>query len=171
MLGGCSSINAMIPRGNPATTWARGQIGLRRSLPCSSVTKLEPGASAYRGVDTVATCAIPIRCPAAFIQACQQVGLPLNDDHNGAAQKGSGSIASRRRMVSDTAPPLPSSRLQTVTTCRSKPMPSPSACCSTQAPVAYCRTDRRSATANREVIVSGGHQLAATPDALGHRRW
>ena len=154
MLGGCSSINAMIyQRGNPKDYdhWASlGNQGWSYAdlLPLFKRSEnFEPGASEYHGVGgplNVADLRDPNPLSRAFIQACQQVGLPLNDDH----RKGSGSIASRRRTVNDTALPLlTSSQLRAVTTCGSKPMLSPAACCSTAsvAPVwPICRRDRRS---------------------------
>ena len=100
MLGGCSSINAMIyQRGNPKDYdhWASlGNQGWSYAdlLPLFKRSEnFEPGASEYHGVGgplNVADLRDPNPLSRAFIQACQQVGLPLNDDHNGAAQEGFG---------------------------------------------------------------------------------
>jgi choline dehydrogenase-like flavoprotein len=95
-LGGCSSINAMIyQRGNPGNYdyWAaQGNQGWSYSdlLPLfKRLENFEPGASAYHGAGgplNVADLRDPNPLSRAFLQACQQVALPLNDD-NGAAQK------------------------------------------------------------------------------------
>ncbi len=100
MLGGCSSINAMIyQRGNPGDYdhWAAlGNQGWSYAdlLPLfKRLENFEPGASAYHGAGgplNVADLRDPNPLSRAFVQACQQVGLPLNDDHNGARQEGFG---------------------------------------------------------------------------------
>ena len=99
-LGGCSSINAMIyQRGNRADYdhWAAlGNQGWSYMdlLPLfKRLENFEPGASAYHGTGgplNVADLRDPNPLSRAFVQACEQVGLPLNDDHNGAKQEGFG---------------------------------------------------------------------------------
>lgn len=100
VLGGCSSINAMIyQRGNPRDydTWAElGNPGwsYRELLPYfKKLEHFEPGASEYHatgGPVNVSPPRDPNPMSQAMLQACQQVGLPLNDDHNGARQEGFG---------------------------------------------------------------------------------
>lgn len=100
MLGGCSSINAMIyQRGNPGDYdhWAalgNKGWGYADLLPLfKRLENFEPGESAYHGAGgplNVADPRDPNPLSKAFVQACQQVGLPLNDDHNGAKQEGFG---------------------------------------------------------------------------------
>jgi choline dehydrogenase len=99
-LGGCSSINAMIyQRGNPGDYDHWAALGNRgwsyaELLPLfKRLENFEPGASAYHGAGgplNVADLRDPNPLSRAFVQACQQVGLPLNDDHNGAEQEGFG---------------------------------------------------------------------------------
>ncbi len=100
MLGGSSSINAMIyQRGNPLDydRWANlGNAGwsYRDVLPYfKSLENYYGGASEYHGVDGP-LCVNKLRSPNPlskhFVRACKQVGLPLNDDFNGATQEGFG---------------------------------------------------------------------------------
>lgn len=100
VLGGCSSINAMIyQRGNPRDydTWAElGNPGwsYREVLPYfKRLEHFEPGASEYHATGGPVNVTTPRSLnpiSQALLQASQQVGLPLNDDHNGARQEGFG---------------------------------------------------------------------------------
>ena len=99
-LGGSSSINAMIyTRGHPSDydQWAaRGNPGwdYQSVLPyfrCSE--RQQRGADAWHGADgTMDVVDTNFRFPAssAFVQACGEAGLPLNNDMNGAQQEGCG---------------------------------------------------------------------------------
>ena len=171
MLGGCSSINAMIyQRGNPKAYdhWASlGNQGWGYADLLSLFKRLEnfePGASAYHGVGgplNVADLRDPNPLSRAFIQACQQVGLPLNDDHNGAAQEGFGfyRVTQKDGQRHSTAaaylkPATSRDNLRVETDALAKRLLFDGKRCTG---VAYLQNGQAvEATANREVIVSGG---------------
>lgn len=100
MLGGSSSINAMIyQRGHRADydQWAAlGNPGWSYAdvLPYfKRAEHQERGADAFHGVDgplNVAELRSPNPMSLAFVQAGQEIGLPYNHDFNGAAQEGVG---------------------------------------------------------------------------------
>ena len=100
MLGGSSSMNAMIyQRGHRQCydDWAaQGNHGWDYDdvLPFfKRLEHFEPGANAYHGSggpQNVANLRGPQPLSRAFVAACAEAGLPLNDDHNGATQEGFG---------------------------------------------------------------------------------
>ena len=99
-LGGSSSINAMIyTRGHPwdYDHWAElGNEGWDFQSVLPAFKKAERqcrGADVYHGdTGTMDVSDTNFHFPVsdAFLQACQQAGLPLNDDMNGATQEGCG---------------------------------------------------------------------------------
>ena len=171
MLGGCSSINAMIyQRGNPKDYdhWASlGNQGWSYAdlLPLFKRSEnFEPGASEYHGVGgplNVADLRDPNPLSRAFIQACQQVGLPLNDDHNGAAQEGFGfyRVTQKDGQRHSTAaaylkPAMSRDNLRVETDALASRLLFDGKRCTG---VAYLQKGQAvEATANREVIVSSG---------------
>jgi choline dehydrogenase len=100
MYGGSSSINAMIfQRGNPANynRWAElGNEGWAWEdvLPYfKKAQNQERGASEYHGVGgpiNTANVRDPNPLSLAFVKACEEQGLPLNDDFNAGKQEGFG---------------------------------------------------------------------------------
>ncbi|HEX5504755.1 MAG TPA: choline dehydrogenase [Thermomicrobiales bacterium] len=100
VLGGSSSINAMVyQRGNPADYdgWAAlGNEGWSWAevLPFfKKAQNQERGESEHHGVGgpvNVADLRDPNPLSLAFVQACAERRLPLNDDFNGASQEGFG---------------------------------------------------------------------------------
>lgn len=100
MYGGTSSINAMIyQRGHPSNydDWAAlGNDGWAWAdvLPYfKKAQNQERGGSDYHGVGgpiNVADLRDPNPLSKAFVTACEEQGLPLNDDFNGASQDGFG---------------------------------------------------------------------------------
>ena len=100
MFGGSSSINAMIfQRGNPADydRWAElGNEGWSWEdvLPYfKKAQNQERGASEYHGVGgpiNTADLRDPNPLSFVFIKACEEQGLPLNDDFNSGRQEGFG---------------------------------------------------------------------------------
>ncbi len=101
VIGGGSSINAMIfTRGNPADydRWAEeeGCPGWSFSEIRQYFVRSEGNsvlASDYHGTDGplgVSNMPDPQRITLAFVQSCQQYGMPYNPDFNGAQQEGAG---------------------------------------------------------------------------------
>jgi choline dehydrogenase len=100
VLGGTSSLNAMIYiRGNRADydEWAAMGLegwGYDDVLPYfKRAEDNERGANRYHGTGgPLSVCASRSMHPVveAFVEACEQVGIPRNDDHNGATQEGAG---------------------------------------------------------------------------------
>jgi choline dehydrogenase len=100
VLGGTSSLNAMIYiRGNRADYdgWAaQGLAGWSYEdvLPYfKRAEDNERGASRYHGTGgplSVSESRSMHPVVEAFVEACEQVGIPRNDDHNGATQDGAG---------------------------------------------------------------------------------
>ena len=99
VMGGCSSINAMVyTRGNPAdyNSWANlGNPGWSYQDVLPIFKKAENnecfGATEYRGVGgplNVAYLRSPSPINDAFIAACEQSGIPKNPDYNAARQFG-----------------------------------------------------------------------------------
>ena len=100
VLGGSSSVNAMIyirgqpqdyehwaAQGNPGWSWSDVLPYFKRA------EHNERGADAWHGSGgplNVMDLRSPNRHGAAFIQAAQQTGIPLNPDFNGARQEGAG---------------------------------------------------------------------------------
>ncbi len=115
MLGGCSSLNAMIyVRGNRADydTWRDGGCagwGFDDLLPYFlRAEDNERGASGWHGVGgPLAVSENRSRNPMsdAFLEACAQAGLPANDDFNGPTQDGVGyyQVTQRRGRRCSTA--------------------------------------------------------------------
>jgi choline dehydrogenase len=99
-LGGSSSLNAMIyMRGNRADydEWAAmglGGWGYEDVLPYfKRAEDNERGANRYHGVGgplAVSESRSMHPIVEAFVEACEQVGIPRNDDLNGATQEGAG---------------------------------------------------------------------------------
>src|SRR5919197_441248 len=100
VLGGSSSINAMIYiRGNRADydEWAAMGLdgwGYEDVLPYfKRAEDNERGANRYHGVGgplSVSESRSMHPVVEAFVEACEQVGIPRNDDLNGATQEGAG---------------------------------------------------------------------------------
>jgi len=100
VLGGSSSLNAMIyQRGNPANydSWARvGNEGWAWEDVKSYFLKSENqerGVNEHHGVGgpmNVADLRDPNLLSQAFVKACEEQGLPLNEDFNGDTQEGFG---------------------------------------------------------------------------------
>lgn len=101
VIGGGSSINAMVfTRGNPADydRWAEeeGCPGWSFSEIQRYFVRSEGNAvlaSDYHGTDGplgVSNLPDPQRVTLAFVQSCQQYGMPYNPDFNGAQQEGTG---------------------------------------------------------------------------------
>jgi choline dehydrogenase-like flavoprotein len=100
VLGGSSSLNAMIYiRGNRADydEWAAMGLdgwGYEDVLPYfKRAEDNERGANRYHGVGgplAVSESRSMHPVVEAFVDACEEVGIPRNDDHNGAVQEGAG---------------------------------------------------------------------------------
>src|SRR3954447_3546778 len=100
VLGGSSSLNAMIYiRGNPADydEWAAMGCdgwGYEDVLPYfKRAEDNERGANRYHGAGgplAVSESRSMHPIVEAFVEACEQVGIPRNDDLNGATQEGAG---------------------------------------------------------------------------------
>ena len=99
VMGGSSSVNAMVyTRGNPHdyNTWSSlGNAGWSYQDVLPYFKKSEHnecfGANAYRGVGgplNVSYLRSPSPINQAFIQACNEQGIPFNPDYNGATQFG-----------------------------------------------------------------------------------
>ena len=170
-LGGCTAINAMIyQRGHPKDYdhWAAlGNRGWSYAdlLPLfKRMENFEPGASPFHGVGgplNIADLRDPNPLSLAFVQACQQVGLPLNEDHNGAQQEGFGlyRVTQKDGQRHSTAaaylkPAKDRVNLRVETNALATRLLFSGTRCTG---VAYTQNGRAvEANANREVIVSGG---------------
>jgi choline dehydrogenase len=99
VLGGCSSINGLVYiRGQPEDFWHWRQLGnpgwgWDDVLPYfTRAEDQERGADAFHGAGgplSVAD-ATPHELCEAYIQACDELGIPRNSDFNGASQEGAG---------------------------------------------------------------------------------
>ena len=100
LLGGGTSINAMIYiRGNRLDYEGWSALGNRgwsydEVLPFFKLAEdQERGASTYHGVGGPLAVSDLRHCApfsSAFVEACQEIGIPRNDDFNGATQEGAG---------------------------------------------------------------------------------
>lgn len=171
VLGGSSSINAMVyQRGNAKNydEWAAlGNDGwaYEEVLPYfKKMENQERGANDYHGVGgplNVADLRDPNPLSEAFVQACQEVGLPMNEDFNGATQEGFGlhQVTQKEGMRSSAAvgyihPALSRPNLRVETNALATKLLFEGQRC---VGVAYNKDgETHEAKANCEVIVSGG---------------
>lgn len=171
VLGGCSSINAMIyQRGAPANydSWNRGNItgwGWKDILPFflkgQNQERGDMPLHASGGPLTVADPRDPNPLSVAFVKAAEEQGYPLNDDFNDGEQEGFGlyQVTQRKGMrgsaaVSYVHPALERDNLTVITSAMTKRLVMDGQTCigvefetpdGTQ--IAHC---------NREVVVSAG---------------